>query len=237
TREPQPRSSACEARYMTAIVSSHEPGIVTAQSPPRTIVGRIEGGDRIGCSSPGVADQCSRNAAIASITTADLSIALTAPPWRQLGGRTSACPARPGTVITPSSEPRQPIQTQKLVGSVTNPASARSPCATSAEPPAPEDSSSVLVATIRSPANRTSSCASTSAANAIAATPPFMSQAPRPYSRPSRTSGINGGLVQAPIGSAETTSMWPLNTRRRAPPAPGGGAVSRRRPGEGRPAG
>ena len=55
--------------------------------------------------------------------------------------------------MTPYSEPRQATQVRKSVGSVTIPASARSPRRTSAVPPAPEDSSSVLVATIRSPAS------------------------------------------------------------------------------------
>jgi hypothetical protein len=165
---------------MTAIVSSHEAGIVTGQSPAAASVGTIDGTERTGWRSSGDWAQRSRSAAIASITSAASSIALTAPPLRQSGWRTSAWPARPGTVTTPYSEPRHAIQTRKSVGSVTIPASARRPRATRAEPPAPEDSSSVLVATVRSPASRTPSSDRTSAANAIAATPPFMSQAPRP---------------------------------------------------------
>ena len=87
------------------------------------------------------------------------------------------------------------------------PASARSPRSTSAVPPAPDDSSSVFVATTRSPASATPLDASTSAASTIDAIPPFMSQEPRPYSFPSRTSAANGGLVQLSRGSTETTSM------------------------------
>ena len=45
-----------------------------------------------------------------------ISIALTAPPARQSGWLTSACPGRPGTVITPYSDPRQAIQTCTNVG-------------------------------------------------------------------------------------------------------------------------
>ena len=62
----------------------------------------------------------------------------------------------------------------------TMPASARTPWATQAMPPAPVDSSSVIVFTSRSPASRTPRRASISAASTIAATPPFMSHAPRP---------------------------------------------------------
>ena len=52
------------------------------------------------------------------------------------------------------------------------------------------------------------------------ATPPFMSQAPRPYRLPSRTSAWLGSLVQRSRGSDETTSMWPLNSRLLPPPLP-----------------
>src|SRR6202007_1762919 len=95
------------------------------------------------------------------------------------------------------SEPRQATHTRKSVGSVTIPASVRSPRDTSALPPAPDDSSSVFVATTRSPARRTPSAESVSAANVIAAIPPFISHAPRPYRRPSRTTPLNGSLVHS----------------------------------------
>ena len=48
----------------------------------------------------------------------------------------------------------------------------------------------------RSAAGRQSArCATTRAASIIAATPPFMSCAPRPYSRPSRSTGSNGASM------------------------------------------
>ena len=78
------------------------------------------------------------------------------------------------------SEPRHATQTSNAVGSVTMPASARTPWRTAAMPPAPEDSSSVTVQTTTSPASRTPRLASTSAAKTMHPTPPFMSHAPRP---------------------------------------------------------
>ena len=84
----------------------------------------------------------------------------------------------------------------------------------------------MLVATSTSPQRSTSSDARDSTANTIAAMPPFMSHAPRPYSRPSRTCAVNGSLVHAPRGSAETTSMWPFKTSERPAPRPGLVAMS-----------
>ena len=101
TSLPHPSGSACAGRYITAIVSSHDAGYVTAHSPARASVGRSDGGDRYGCASAGRDAHTSRSDAIASSTTVAFSIALTAPPSRQSGWRTSACPGRPGTVITP----------------------------------------------------------------------------------------------------------------------------------------
>ncbi len=108
--------------------------------------------------------------------------------------------------------------------------SARSPDAATASDPAAVDSSSVTVLTTRSPASGTSSARSTSVAISIAATPPFMSQAPRPYSRPSRSAGVKGSLVQPSRGSTVTTSMWPLRSRVRPPPVPEAVASSCGRP-------
>ena len=64
-----------------------------------------------GAGAGGVSAQSWRSASMASMTIADFSIALTAPPSRQSGWRTSAWPGRPGTLITPYSDPRQAIQT------------------------------------------------------------------------------------------------------------------------------
>ena len=51
--------------------------------------------------------------------------------------------------------------------------------------------------------------ATRSAAVIIAATDAFMSAAPRPYSRPSRSVGVKGSLVHCSIGPGGTTSTWP----------------------------
>ena len=46
----------------------------------------------------------------------------------------------------------------------------------------------------------------------MAANGPFMSLAPRPYSTPSRTVGLNGGEAHCSAGPGGTTSTWPANT-------------------------
>ena len=165
------------------------------------------------------------------------SIAFTAPPSRQCGCAISAWPGRPVTVKVGVSDPRQATHTSNAVGSGTMPASARTPWRTEARPPAPDDSSSVIVFTIRSPASRTPSRCSTSAANTMQATPPFMSQAPRPYRLPSRTSARFGSLVQRSRGSEGTTSMWPFRSRLRPPPDPANRAASCGRPSNPSPGG
>ena len=82
--------------------------------------------------------------------------------------------------MTGVSEPRAPSQAVRLVGSGMMPPSALMPRATEASEPAAVDSSSVTVLTTRSPASGTSSSRRVSVAKTIAATPPFMSHAPRP---------------------------------------------------------
>ena len=57
-----------------------------------------------------------------------------------------------------------------------------------------------------------------SAAMIEAASPPFMSQAPRPNTLPSRTTPANGSTVQSSPGS--TTSMWELKWTHGAGPPP-----------------
>ena len=54
----------------------------------------------------------------------------------------------------------------------------------------------------------------------IAATPPFMSQAPRPYSAPSRISPPHGSTVQVAGSPGGTTSRWPDRMTRRPPGRP-----------------
>jgi hypothetical protein len=53
----------------------------------------------------------------------------------------------------------------------------------------------------------------------IAASPLFMSAAPRPYSTPSRISGWNGCDFHSSSGPVGTTSVWPAkhNTGAAAP--------------------
>ena len=58
-----------------------------------------------------------------------------------------------------------------------------------------------------------------SAAVTNAAIDAFMSQAPRPYSMPSRMTGTNGSLCQRSSGPVGTTSVWPAkHTTGRAVP-------------------
>ena len=47
----------------------------------------------------------------------------------------------------------------------------------------------------------------------MAASEVFMSQAPRPYSTPSRWVGTKGSLCHCCTGPVGTTSVWPANTR------------------------
>ena len=152
---------------------------MTHHSPPWITVGTSSPGASSGW-SPSRSPQRSRSARTASSTTVVFSIAFTAPPSRQSGCGISACPGRPCTVTVGLSTPRQAIQGSKPVASGTIPASASIPRAASASAPAPFHSSSVTVLTISSPASSIPDSATASAASTIAATPPFMSQAPRP---------------------------------------------------------
>ena len=52
-----------------------------------------------------------------------------------------------------------------------------------------------------------------SAAASAAATPPFMSAAPRPQSWPSATSPANGMKRQRAASPGGTTSVWPAKTK------------------------
>ena len=65
------------------------------------------------------------------------------------------------------------------------------------------------------------------AAAIIAATPPFMSCAPRPYSRPSRSTGMNGSVMPA----TPTVSVWPQNISVRPWLAPSSTPTTLGRPG------
>ena len=74
----------------------------------------------------------------------------------------------------------------------------------SASAPALSHSSSITPASRRSPRRRAPPASSASAARSIAAKPDFMSAAPRPYMRPSRTTGSNASGPHGP-----TTSRCP----------------------------
>ena len=101
------------------------------------------------------------------------------------------------------------------VGSVTTAASARIPASMSARVPMLSYSSSATAATITSPSRFAST--TRSAAAHIAATPAFISDEPRPYTRPSRTSASHGAWI---IPSTPTVSRCPLNSSARAPARP-----------------
>ena len=133
-------------------------------------------------------------------------------------------PCIPRTVSRPPSEPRRPClmvspRRSLQLGSPTTQRAGRRPSAarraTAAQVPCSAGPSSSLVS---SSATRSSGRASArrAQATAIAATAPFMSAAPRPYSRPSRTSGANGSLRHAAAGPGGTTSVWPAKAMRGA---------------------
>ena len=78
-------------------------------------------------------------------------------------------------------------------------------------------SSSPVMVRITAPSGGVSRTKSTAAA-AKAATPDFMSVAPRPYMNPSFSSAPNGSTVQAASSPTGTTSVWPLKPKVRAWP-------------------
>ena len=82
-----------------------------------------------------------------------------------------------------------------------------------ASPSSSEVSSSATVPAMVADASATKR----SSATTNAATLPFMSAVPRPYSLPSRTSGTNGSLLQLSRGPGGTTSVWPSSTSTGAP--------------------
>jgi hypothetical protein len=87
--------------------------------------------------------------------------------------------ALPSTVTSTHAKPLCPTAIARSVGSVTTAASARH-VFTSASAPMLECSSSTTAATISRPDSKPPRSAITAAALIIAATPPFMSCAPRP---------------------------------------------------------
>jgi MFS family permease len=139
-----PSASTFPGRYCTSQVMLQYGGYVTVQTPPLITVGTMSPGARHQCRLSARPRHSARRASIAPSTIAAFSIAFTAPPSRQCGCGISAWPARPSTVISGITVPRQQTQASKAVGSPQMPASARTPCSTQARLPAPDDSSSVF---------------------------------------------------------------------------------------------
>ena len=131
----------------------------------------------------------------------------------------------PWLSISYQAKPPCSVTTSRPVHSTRMQASGR--CrAGSASAPALSHSSSITPASSRSPRRRAPPASSASAARSIAAKPDFMSAAPRPYMRPSRTTGSNASGPQGP-----TTSRWPSSIRLGPSPEPGSRPTTLGRPG------
>ena len=103
------------------------------------------------------------------------------------------------------------------VGSPTRQAVMASPCASiqssrARVPSTASPSSSPVMARITAPSGGVSRTKSTAAATK-AATPDFMSVAPRPQSIPSRSTAPKGGTDHASSSPTGTTSVWPLKPK------------------------
>ncbi len=131
---------------------------------------------------------------------------------------------RPFVSISAHQTPRWPMQTRSTLsgsgmmtwstrGREKKPFSAR--YATPAKPP---DSSSTVPETSIAPGKSMPASRIASSAITEAAMPPFMSQAPRPYTLPSRTSPAKGSTDQPRPGA--TTSIWPLKWTQGPGPRP-----------------
>ncbi len=114
------------------------------------------------------------------------------------------------------TKPRCAGATTRRVGSVTMAASARMPRASTSRVPIELHSSSATAVTITGPWSCPDAWARAAAAH-IDATPPFMSQAPRPQTLPSSKVPLNGSCV---IPSTCTVSMWPFSSSDRPGPEP-----------------
>src|SRR5271166_4799317 len=141
----------------------------------------------------------------------------------------------PSMMMRPHKMPRHSGAIRFAVGSVMMPASAWNPRSTMASEPMPPISSSTTVAKTTSPESWTPSSSRISIAINIEATPPFMSTAPRPCTKSSCTTGVNGSFVQCSRGPGGTTSMCPVSKRERPPPAPWSRAPRLGRPSKVRP--
>src|SRR5579885_285769 len=100
------------------------------------------------------------------------------------------------------------------------PASARYPRWTHASVPRPVRSSSTKDSTITTQRGRRPRPRRIATAITRAATPPFMSEAPRPHTLPSATAPDNAPRAHSWSGSRGTVSTWPLSRIERPPPRP-----------------
>src|SRR2546421_1634251 len=148
--------------------------------------------------------------------------AIASTPW----SAREPCAATPCVSTSSQTNPLCARQRLSSVGSVTMPKSAWNFSRT-ANVPRLATSSSATAVTMRSPFNR--SVAASRAVTMIAARLAFMSQAPRPYTRPSRTTGENGSAIPP----APTVSMCALSIRLRPPPVPCSTPTTLGRPGIG----
>ena len=114
--------------------------------------------------------------------------------------------ARPGTSIRKVNDPAFAVTRPRSVGSGMMQASPEWPRASAAYAPRPPSSSPTTKCTAYGgTVDRV--CCTVATAPRMAATPPFMSQAPRPITRPPLTCGRKGSLVQAagsPMGTTST---------------------------------
>ena len=131
---------------------------------------------------------------------------------RPLLGR-PACADRPVTVISRLAAPRHPVMVTRSVGSATTQCEyrRRAGARTNARIPIPVSSSSTRHAREIGASPTAPQCFSAAIAITTAASPPFISQAPRPYSRPPCTTASKGSVVQPP--PAGTTSECPTNSK------------------------
>jgi hypothetical protein len=141
--------------------------------------------------------------------------------------RIGAVTLHPSTVMSQVSDPRRPIFIISpiscgQVGSPTRQCVIRSPLKAiqsriATVPSLPSPSSSPVMVMITAPSGGVSRTKSTAAATK-AATPDFMSQAPRPYMNPSLISAPNGSNRQSAASPTGTTSVWPLKPKARFAP-------------------
>ena len=132
--------------------------------------------------------------------------------------------AKPAVSTSNATKPLWAIATTSSVGSVTIAASAVVR-RTSASVPTLPTSSSATAATITSPRKPSRTAAAPTSIDA--ASDPFMSPAPRPWRRPSRTAGANGLSIPA----TPTVSMCAFRSSELPPPVPRATPTTLGRPG------